>query len=69
MRKREPPPVPVPIGTANDLRILRCRNQDGRVRPILLSLLSAANQLCDNEASAEEQNGDVQKDLKALVVP
>jgi hypothetical protein len=38
------------------------------VRPVLLSLLPAANQVCENEATTEEQDCAVQKDLKTLLV-
>ena len=36
--------------------------------PVLLSLSSPANQLCEEQASAEKQNGDVEEHFKALLV-
>ena len=39
------------------------------MRPVLLSFFLRPTSCATIEASAEEQNGDVQKDLKALVVP
>jgi hypothetical protein len=38
------------------------------VRPALLAPLPAANQLRNNETAAEEQDGAIQEDFKALGV-
>jgi hypothetical protein len=60
--------APLWLRIANHLRILGCLNNDCGVRPVLLSLLPAANQLRNNEAAAKEQDGARQEDFKALVI-
>ena len=56
------------IGCLDYLPRLSMPDKDGGVWPILLSSSPATNQLRDEKAAAEKQNGDVQEDLKTLLV-
>src|SRR5208337_3935521 len=56
------------VGVANHLRIHGSLNNDCWVGPVFLSLPPAANQLCNDEAAAKEQDGAVEEDFQALVI-
>jgi hypothetical protein len=56
----------VSTSSANYLRIPRCGYQDSGVRPVLFPLLPAPNELRDDEAAAEKQDGAVKKHFEAL---
>src|SRR5271166_1631749 len=58
----------VPVGATDDLRVLRSGDQYGGMGPVLFSPFSSTNELRNDDAAAEEQDGHVQEDLQTLGV-